>query len=65
MTKEMPYDDTNGVYVITLSAEETAALTADTSYWFDIGLQYGDTYTRIIKCQEIKVIPGISGAVNI
>ncbi len=65
VTKEMPYDDTNGVYVITLSAEETAALTADTSYWFDIGLQYGDTYTRIIKCQEIKVIPGISGAVNI
>lgn len=65
LTKELTYDSNAGVYVIALSAEETAALTADTSYWFDIGLQSGDNYTRIIRCQEMKVVPGISRAVSV
>lgn len=64
LTKELTYDSENNVYIITLTAEETSELTADAVYWFDIGLQYGDTYTRIIRCQELAVVPGISRAVT-
>ena len=64
ITKTLEYDTINHEYVIILSAAETATLTADSIYYFDIGLQSGSTYTRLIQCQELKVIPGISRAVN-
>lgn len=64
ITKTLEYDTINHEYVIILSAAETATLTADSVYYFDIGLQSGTTYTRLIQCQELKVIPGISRAVN-
>lgn len=64
ITKILEYDTINHEYVIILSAAETATLTADSIYYFDIGLQSGSTYTRLIQCQELKVIPGISRAVN-
>ena len=64
ITKTLDYDTINHEYVIILSAAETATLTADSIYYFDIGLQSGSTYTRLIQCQELKVIPGISRAVN-
>lgn len=64
ITKTLEYDTINHEYVIILSAAETATLTADSIYYFDIGLQAGSTYTRLIQCQELKVIPGISRAVN-
>lgn len=64
ITKILEYDTINHEYVIILSAAETATLTADAIYYFDIGLQSGTTYTRLIECQELKVIPGISRAVT-
>ena len=64
ITKTLEYDTIHHEYVIILSAAETATLTADSIYYFDIGLQSGTTYTRLIQCQELKVIPGISRAVN-
>lgn len=64
ITKILEYDTINHEYVIILSAAETATLTADAIYYFDIGLQSGATYTRLIECQELKVIPGISRAVT-
>lgn len=64
ITQILEYDTINHEYVIILSAAETATLTADAIYYFDIGLQSGTTYTRLIECQELKVIPGISRAVT-
>lgn len=62
--KTMTYDSTERAYIITLTASETATLTAGEQYWFDIGIQIQDTFQRLIKLEEVKVIPGIARAVT-
>ena len=62
--KTMTYDSTERAYIITLTASETATLTAGEQYWFDIGIQIQDTFQRLIKLEELKVIPGIARAVT-
>lgn len=52
-----------GQYVLNLTPVETGALIPGRQYWFDIGLQSGSDYFRVIECREVRVIPGISKAV--
>lgn len=61
ISKEMTYDLQTGTYTVELSAAETAQLTANERYFFDIGLQNsGGKYYRAVLCTEIWVAPGIS-----
>lgn len=61
ISKEMTYDLQTGTYAVELSAAETAQLTANDRYFFDIGLQTsGGKYYRAVLCTEIWVAPGIS-----
>ena len=63
-SKTMTYVPEKQAYSVTLSASETAALSADRQYWFDIGVQFSDdTFSRVVACQEIKIIPGLARAV--
>lgn len=59
--KTLNYSD--GQYVLILTPTETGALIPGKQYWFDIGLQSGSDYYRVIECREVRVIPGISKAV--
>lgn len=64
ISKTMSYDSQTSeytVYTVELSATETAQLTANDRYWFDIGVQTsGGKYYRAVPCSEVWVIPGIT-----
>ncbi len=62
ISKIMSYE--NGDYTVSLSPAETGSLIPGKQYWFDIGLQSGSDYYRVIPCREVRIIPGISKAVT-
>lgn len=60
LTKTLSYE--SGQYILSLTPSETGVLIPGKQYWFDVGLQSGNNYYRVIPCREVKIIPGISGA---
>lgn len=59
--KTMSYDSQSGEYSVELTPTETAQLTADERYWFDVGLQTSDgKFYRVIPITEIWITPGIT-----
>ena len=65
ISKTMSYDSQTSEYTVELSAAETAHLTANDRYWFDIGIQTSEgKYYRAVPCTEIWVVPGITEVSN-
>lgn len=65
ISKTMSYDSQTSEYTVELSAAETAQLTANDRYWFDIGIQTPEgKYYRAVPCTEIWVVPGITEVSN-
>lgn len=60
--KTLEYDDMSEGFILSLTPEDTAGLTAypDARYWCDMGLKTGNNYYMIVPCQEFRVERAIS-----
>lgn len=61
LSKTMSYDNTSQEYTVELTPAETAALTADERYWFDIGLKTSaGKYYRVVPCTPVWIVPAVT-----
>lgn len=56
----MTYNVANGLYEVTLTAAQTAALIPDMRYWFDVIAVTSAGTARVVPITPVSVIPGIA-----